>query len=427
MVILGNGFDLHLDVKSSFESFILDKYKSLTEDIDGLSDRFTQYILGNGSICKFMNDQEDNDMFGNAFDDLNKKGNFWSLYLILYRDIFKYSLNNWSDVEEAMYEFFRDDEQSLLNQLIIAIETLIFNSVEFFRSDKQLFASLTESFKLKDSNNLFISFLLAYSMKRNDNEINKHIFNFNVNKFNNYINPEDPVKDVDYHFSNNQIAYIKNEIIYYLKDELSKFEKDFNSYLYSIIDFKKYNNESKKLLKKISNNDKISIINFNYTHPNLKNSKIINYTNIHGNISENEDDQNIIIGIDGKYIKSSNNEYIFSKTARVAVNNRNIDDSKSLLLDKKINNIKVYGHSFSKSDYSYYKSIFSFYNIESLKMKITIFYSKYGNKDSSEACMEKIVQFSKLLNSYCEDKENLSGDYLLKQLTISGKINFKEI
>lgn len=375
-----------------------------------------------------MDNQVKNDMFYNIFDNWDEKGNFWALYLITYRCIFKYTLNNWSDVEEAMYQFFRNDQKSLLKQLYIVIETLIFNSTDFFRSDKELFESMIKKFNLEDDDNLLIAFVLAYAMRKSkDNKFIKNIFNKEVLKFQRNLNSKNPVISDDYHFSNDQMEYIENEIIHYLKDELSKFEQDFSNYLYSVINFKKYESDSSTLLKNISDDDKVSIINFNYTRPNLTLCRVTNYTNMHGTISENENKQNIIIGVDGKYIKSSNDEYMFSKTARVALNYSNINDSNSLILDKKINHIKVYGHSFSKSDYSYYKSIFSFYNIESLKIKITIFYSKYGNKNSSEACMEKIVQFSKLLNSYCEDKENLSGDYLLKQLTISGKINFKEI
>ena len=123
--------------------------------------------------------------------------------------------------------------------------------------------------------------------------------------------------------------------------------------------------------------EQTSIFSFNYTTPltyfqfgihidDLELFFKYQYTNVHGkHCRENCKacaKSNIIFGIDEKAIES---DYlrIFTKTYRLMQSGDNI--SQGLPPKTKLEKIKFFGHSLSEADYSYFQSIFDYYEIYS--------------------------------------------------------------
>ncbi len=167
--------------------------------------------------------------------------------------------------------------------------------------------------------------------------------------------------------------------------ELKEMEKDFSSYLTEEIKIKnKYITNANSLIAKIENkinevlNSSLFIVSFNYTNPFSKD--VVDSDSImlvHGNLEQN----NIIIGIDCNDVKSeSNNDKLFrfSKAWR-KINNH----EKMINIPPKndINDIVFFGHSLGEQDYSYFYSLFNYYDIYNNNIKLIFIFSDYGSSE----------------------------------------------
>lgn len=173
--------------------------------------------------------------------------------------------------------------------------------------------------------------------------------------------------------------------------------------------------------------DNSRILSFNYTDPfnnraegrrDLKEEILVR--NIHGYLFKNGE---IVIGIDSSDLNSDSAFYKFTKTFRIMSFTQYDAPLAVKTLSKSIKKIIFYGHSFSKSDYSYFQSIFDFYDIYNSNIRLIFEYSSYRNMDLNQEYMKT----SKLLNQYGNTFHNEKGKNLMHKLLLEDRIWFIEI
>ncbi len=178
-----------------------------------------------------------------------------------------------------------------------------------------------------------------------------------------------------------------------------------------------------------NNHTSTNILNFNYTalFDILEVESPCVYSNVHGKLCNNAcsgtcNYSSVIFGIDDTLIQSENlnsDLRLFSKTYRkmlVAGEPANIlppKDTKSL-------EIKFYGHSLSEADYSYFQSIFDYYDLYgNSNISLNFYYSKgYEQYDNIYAL---ISAYGKSLNN----KEQ--GKNLIHKLLLENRLKIIEI
>lgn len=183
------------------------------------------------------------------------------------------------------------------------------------------------------------------------------------------------------------------------------------------------------LSQEFDNLHSINILSFNYTalFDVLKVKSPCFYNNVHGKLCLNECTENcsscnIIFGIDDKIIQSQDENFElnkFSKTYRKMLNSNeqtNILPAK----DNQFVEIKFYGHSLSEADYSYFQSIFDYYNIyENSKISLIFYYSKG---------FEQTEEVYRLINTYGKTLANKDqGKNLTHKLLLENRLKIVEI
>ena len=135
-------------------------------------------------------------------------------------------------------------------------------------------------------------------------------------------------------------------------------------------------------------------------------------------------------------------ERIFSKTYRklfLKVDNK-------IVLENDVECIKFYGHSLSRGDYSYFQSIFDYYNIydyyigsdrEHRRVKLEFYFSFYNiEKDKEKFSDETKTKLKadyadkvyKLLHEYGRSMDNQDkGKNLIHKLLLENRLSIKEI
>lgn len=204
-----------------------------------------------------------------------------------------------------------------------------------------------------------------------------------------------------------------------------------NQFVISKVEYKDY---GEPFIKKILSNEfyalrNTNIINFNYTalFDILKVESPCVYGNVHGKLcnnrcTENCTSSNIIFEIDDTFIQTqdANSDLrLFSKTYR-----KMLDTSAPInILPSKDNNeieIKFYGHSLSEADYSYFQSIFDYYNLYSNDKVSLVFYYSKG--------YEQYEAIYKLINVYGRTLANENqGKNLMHKLLLENRLKIEEI
>ena len=160
----------------------------------------------------------------------------------------------------------------------------------------------------------------------------------------------------------------------FMMEQLNLFEKDFGNYIGSL-EIKEENKN--RLINIFRTTCRKKIINFNYSiflqdlidrYKDIAFSEIEiprrikpieSIVNIHG------DFKNPIFGIDSH--NSEEQFQNFTKTSRI-LNNDTIENFE-LPKPEKLGTINFFGHSLSKADYSYFQSLFDYYDIYSSNIK----------------------------------------------------------
>ena len=172
------------------------------------------------------------------------------------------------------------------------------------------------------------------------------------------------------------------------------------------------------------------VLNFNYTAlPDIiKTQDICYHINVHGKLcneqcGENCTKSSIIFGIDDKIIQSRD-EYaplrLFSKTYRKMM----LEESPLGILPHAYENlleIKFYGHSLSEADYSYFQSIFDYYNLYGNNNVSLIFCYSEGY-DQTDAVYRLVNSYGRTLTNKDQGK-NLIHKLLLENRLIIKKID----
>ena len=189
------------------------------------------------------------------------------------------------------------------------------------------------------------------------------------------------------------------DVLFY---ELKRLELDFCDYLNSHINGE-YNEKAKKLLSTISENCSspapvLFIINFNYTNSYNHDHNVVL---VHGSLEK----KNVIFGIDCSDVekeKYNSKNYRFSKAWR-KINN----DEETIKIPPKgdIDELIFYGHSLGEQDFSYFYSIFNYYDIYNSNIRLTFLYKDYRDNDEENENNQNIYfdRIFSLLRHYVID------------------------
>jgi len=387
LLIIGNGFDLKCGLKSSYNDFFNSNIIAGNQDLVNL---FLQSI---------------NRVFANSTTDFDRTN---EVQLQIYR---------------TNYEFFLKEIATLTSDSSFSFWNLVFRETTTKNSDWNNIEKRIEE--------------IVCNNKDVITNINKIILYYEMLHTMNYhdIIPIDLNKIQKQNFILALYVYIKNiekkNIYLFLLDELKKFEGQFLDYLtYEVNHTNKYQDRIAGLLKKIYRENpsiiKSNVINFNYT--TIQDKPNINIeSNVHGDL----DKRNIIFGIDLSNLTHEKGAFFFTKTYRKmhAFEDVKIESFKDqAILDKDINNITFFGHSLNESDYSYFQSIFDYYEIYSSNISLVFYYSIYDPEKTKEIKESYTNAVINLVNTYGKTMANrFHGENFLHKLLLENRIILKEI
>jgi len=226
--------------------------------------------------------------------------------------------------------------------------------------------------------------------------------------------------------------------MYWYLDELITFERRFAQYLKEQVESNtSYLPNATKLMNlMIEDNEKVNIINFNYTNPfnsDSPNSEgrqlkdiVSEVTNVHGTL----DDNNNIFGVDAT-AQLENGAHIFTKTYR-----KMLQDSPSRALPWHVHKIKFYGHSLGSADYSYFHSIFDNYNLyggdlafgqpRNEQVELQFYFTVYDESKKIEITRNATERVHNLITAYGATLDNKDkGKNLLHKLLLEGRLKIE--
>lgn len=434
LVILGNGFDLANNLPTKYENFfnyyiklyenefsyingLLEKTKesSIKEDLSGVIE-YETYLKVENELRKEM--QKDFEIEQSLID--NEYITLWNLYFWFEKksEMDKCSANeklemkNWSDVEGQ-------------------IDKLINN-----------FSGLTSLDPAQKIN--YIENLIEEWYTDNIAKTKNSITNYEINyKENIYaaLSEEDKFKFICDSIVLKRYKKSKDDDIYYLnvlKKELEFFEEEFKKYISKISEkiIDKHKRPYRSNLLKVAGGNisaEIYLLNFNYTEfsragatkidtvtmSNNKEHIEIKQINVHGTHHSK-----IIFGID-QTNQTEKNFYQFTKTYRKMECADKIATIQ-LPYPNDIDEIIIYGHSLSKADYSYFHSIFDYYNIYGSNIKLKFKYSTHGDP---YVCKSNHVQkIMELIKTYGDKMfDTARGDNLVHKLLLENRLSIEEV
>ena len=190
-----------------------------------------------------------------------------------------------------------------------------------------------------------------------------------------------------------------------LSEDLSQFEEWFMNYMDSLNMFA-YSAKSDLLMSKLTNDfQNTYVISFNYTKLP---AGIYGRNQVHGNL----DERNIIIGVDKTKIENRNiRKMRFSKSWRQL---SSVLNTSMLPAKIDVTEIVVFGHSLGDQDYSYFHSLFNFYDIYSSNIKLTFLYADYHINPKTK--LPDLLMNEEYRIKYIDSVFNLLSDYVEKSL-----------
>lgn len=451
LVVLGNGFDLSCNLKSSYKDFLrkILTSKLIIEDLtlESKDEKFFEYY--SDRLKEFVNKKI---FFNNEYRCIEEEITETDLPIINLNPwyiIFIYKKlshnSDWFLVEEQIAE------ELSKNHIVEKIGNTLFN-IGVHRPKEYY-----EKLKKQDSfytNTTFESVekiyeVLSYSL------LHKNLDSLRSNESKEiYQKLREQLKKLQDEYPSKKCSpncqelspvieeKIKNTLFEFVSQvlltEVKEVEMDFDNYLIEMINDmpqEKYCESAADLMERIlksvsydydyySYNDSIfNILSFNYTQPwsakkfNPFDKKAFDI-NIHGIISEcfeiplgmgGSEYFGIVFGVDDEKISPLTPEYIFTKSSRTLDLYTNPDNVLSGfrkrfsdLLNPSIENVIFFGHSLSKADYSYFKMIFDTYIDQ--KTCFNFVYQVFeGTTDTNER--RKLIQnISALFGKYSIDK-----------------------
>lgn len=395
LLILGNGFDLHCGLKSSYKDFFR------SEILDTIGEQFGLKQLQAGV------------------------SGFWENLLLEYYKLDNNDDYTWCDIEEiiknTLLSIYIGDNNSEKN-----IKYGLCSKAFKYLNSTTIGLGLE---KLKGIDKLLFDYCVKFisinggGFIENLNLLSKHLLrqiNNLEQRFCNYLN--------------NQIVNPNNENERnerYLIKAVNLLAK-FTGFAY--YEFNKLNDiitvDSKnRLINVFDNLNDVFILNFNFTalFDILEVESPCQYNNVHGKLCNKHCTQDcnvasLIFGIDDNLIQAQgagSELRLFSKTYRKMLSS----DKYSITLPPNDDSpiaIKFYGHSLSEADYSYFQSIFDYYDLYANgKVELTFYYSK--GFENHDAVYKLISVYGKSLTN----KEQ--GKNLIHKLLLENRLHISEI
>ncbi|HAP3847937.1 TPA: hypothetical protein IUT85_002602 [Enterococcus faecalis] len=387
VVILGNGFDLACDLKSRYSDFFENRIDEelvclLNSTFNDFKDRLSVDGLGFKMIFEigdYKENKNSEQFYIWANETYNKlkesKLTFWDL-------VFYFFGNNsndlqWQHVEQRMLEFLNTPKE------LVEIPSL----------------------------NLILS-ALKHNSRRKANI--KTLFCLHL----------------AFYLSGGEKIYDQAELMDYLHKELRSFEKGFSEYIKSV-ESDEYRRKACKLLLDITNATTVPkiedvVFSFNYTNPFNVYNPNLSVVNVHGTV----EDDNIIFGIDQERIDPNLDIFRFTKTFRQMTETKLATKYKQEILPSRdeVTEIAFYGHSLSSLDYSYFQTIFDYYDLYGSKVLLVFYYKVYKGITKEAMELDLADKISKLLYSYSESIDNVKrGKNLMHKLLLEKRLFIKEI
>ena len=287
----------------------------------------------------------------------------------------------------------------------------------------------------------------------------ENVFNPTMNKhlrvMLKYLSDTHPSYRVSTHFSEIEVArylrYVYGQelqdyatLLDALMKELHKLENAFKEYLLDEIEkTDRYQDKVASVMHGIvfdeigesRQSDEYAILNFNYTIPNSffrgeTIGLIDHYVNIHGNLYGE-----CIIGIDSTGRMDDVNVAQFTKTFRVMEMGPSVDKGfvyggPGAVASQTTALIKLFGHSLSEADYSYFQSLFDTVDLYGGETRLIFYYSPHGAEDYESACLASkksvMAKVINLLSTYGQTLTNADhGKNLIHKLLLEGRLVVK--
>ncbi|WP_373104753.1 AbiH family protein [Gemella morbillorum] len=437
LLVLGNGFDLQCELKSSYYDFLI-------------------YVLRNNNSNKEIEETKLLENYMNyieyslgVYNQYYKRNpeieelNIWYLIFLYKKILMK---KDWNFIENQILQEVLVDQRGLniFSKVLFGILTrYILNE----NIDKNIILVCNGS-EIKIFPNIYnvLSYNLYNKLDNNkeNNIVYKNLFTeLGVWKLEIEKKIASIVASDGYSNKKIRVDIIKeiellNCIAEILLEQLKEIERDFIMYLDNEVNKNDdYEDNSKILVNYLLNHGKTSsknincnILSFNYTEPwgeklNFRDDLLhVNmFKNIHGTIKN----KSIIFGIDDNTIDANSEGYRFTKVSRIMEMNT-VEENKStpinVILDKSVNRVVFYGHSLSDADYGYFQFIFDEY-VKNENLIFEFCYTVFEGTTKENEIIKLRDGISRLFGRY--EKENNEKKYTIKNLNLNNRIKFREI
>lgn len=400
LVILGNGFDLHCGLESTYSDFVnwLNKnnynYQNIFTYLFSSEHKQKNWIDVEKSIEKFLTfflNKENIEEYQKSLHEYSMSSRYTKMLLFSEQgDSWKNKVEKYINNNYPQYE--------MINYLLDGI--LFYDTLDNW---------IDEYPKIEKAENL-------------EKEKDKEFIKF-------FLEKEPYIKLHTCLRSNEYSHNIKKQfLVQFFIDELNEMEKLFADFLdEQIHKCTSYEENARQTINKIlgpkESLDDTKIITFNYTNPLsdfLPQNKKDVVNNIHGNIIN----KSCIFGID---IKNIDSDLLlpFTKTYRklTSEENQNIINN-----GEKVDNIYFYGHGFGKSDYSYFQAIFDSIDIYNSSTVLNFYYSIYKEEDKENIEYNEYTKVINLINNYGKTLNNKDqGKTILPKLLIENRISINKL
>lgn len=225
-----------------------------------------------------------------------------------------------------------------------------------------------------------------------------------------------------------------------LKRDLRKLERAFGDYLSSeIADNYEYVEKCQNLYQAIEADGKqgdddfcvsTSVLSFNYTdviEDYFSGGEDGVFVNIHGKLGED-----IVFGIDGKDCMDDSVAVPFTKTYRLMLRGGSragglVSTANSSNLQDATDEIKFYGHSLGKADYSYFQSIFDGVDLYESETVLVFYFPLHSSENAEEKNnkhrLDLANKINNLLVSYGATMDNKDhGKNIMHKLLLEGRL-----
>lgn len=411
LLILGNGFDLHCGLKSAYKDF----FQSTILDTIGGRFGLQQMKAGVSGFWETL-------LFGyyTTFGKVNY--NWCDIETIIKNTVLAIGNRNKGLAFEALESVKRREDPNEIKSVYGTIEHFIYINC------MSIFYDTLYSGKIYSDNE-------AYSLLINRILQELHKFERGFCKYikNNIVNPNNE-KEYNTQYIVNAMNLLNTltgftDIRYETIDDIIERQEEAYYKPLSPTMYQSDWREKHILSQEFSNLHSVNILSFNYTalFDILGVQSPCLYNNVHGKLcmnkcAENCASCNIIFGIDDTVIQSQEENFElhkFSKTYRKML----IADAETSILpkiDNQMIEIKFYGHSLSEADYSYFQSIFDYYNLyENNKVSLIFYYSKG---------FEQTDEVYRLINTYGKTLSNKDqGKNLTHKLLLENRLKIIEV